>query len=140
MGPVPPRLRAVVYAVVGFVSEITFSAIHDRARGRRVSLRTSSWMLPIYALILPLFEPVHNRLRGRPPWLRAACYATGFLAVEYASGYALRRATGRAPWDYSEARWNVDGLVRPDYAALWAAAGLALEPLHDRLDASSWPW
>jgi hypothetical protein len=29
----------------------------------------------------------------------------------------------------------VNGLIRPDYFFLWAAAGLALEGLHDRLTA-----
>ncbi|MDQ3986350.1 MAG: putative ABC transporter permease, partial [Actinomycetota bacterium] len=91
------------------------------------------WMVPIYALIQPLYEPLHNNLRNRPLWVRALSYAAGFFLVEYGSGYLIRSATGEAPWDYSDARWNMDGLVRPDYVFFWAAAGVALEPLHDRV-------
>ena len=93
----------------------------------------SPWMLPIYALLLPLYEPLHNRLRERPRAVRAAAYGCGFLAVEYATGSLLRQATGEAPWDYSYARYHVHGLIRPEYFFLWGAAGLALEPLHDSL-------
>ncbi len=129
-----PAARAAVYAAVGWSEEVVFSALHDIARRRRPRLRTSFWMLPVYALIQPLYEPLHDRLRERAPApLRAALYATGIMAVEYASGRLFRRALGRAPWDYSYARRHIHGLVRPDYFPMWAAAGLALEPLHDRL-------
>jgi hypothetical protein len=91
-------------------------------------------MFPIYALILPLYEPLHDRMRERVPVLvRAATYGLGFLAVEYATGAAIRELTGEAPWDYTYAKRHVNGLIRPDYFFLWALAGLLLEPLHDRL-------
>ena len=128
--------RAFVYLGIGFVAEVGYSAAHDAFRGRLLRFRTSPWMLPIYALLQPLYEPLHDRLRARPARERAAAYAAGFLTVEYASGRILRSARGQAPWDYSEARWNLDGLVRAEYILLWAAAGLALEPLHDALDRS----
>ena len=128
--------RAVAYAAVGWVVEVAFSAVHDAARRHPVRLRTSAWMLPIYALIQPLYEPLHNALRGRASVpVRAATYAGGFMAVEYASGRVLRAFLGRAPWDYSYARFHLDGLVRPAYFPLWGAAGLALERFHDRLEA-----
>jgi hypothetical protein len=97
---------------------------------------TSPLMLPIYAMIQPLFEPVHQAMRGRVPvWGRALIYGTGFHAAEYLSGRLLRRFVGRAPWDYSNARWQLDGLIRFDYFPLWAAAGLLTERLHDILTA-----
>ena len=130
--------RTAIYSVVGFAYEVAFSALHDRVRGKEVRLRTSPWMFPIYALIAPLYEPVHDALRGRMPRLgRGAVYGAGFLAVEYATGGGLRAWRGEAPWDYSYARLHVNGLIRPDYFFLWAAAGLALEPLHDYLTGQS---
>jgi uncharacterized membrane protein len=125
--------RAGIYSVVGYVSECAFSAAHDFVRGKPVAWRTSPWMLPIYGLIQPLFERAHNRLRDTHPAARGAVYGAGFLAVEYATGLGLRKLRGRAPWDYSYARRHVHGLIRPGYFFLWAAAGLALEALHDRL-------
>ena len=90
-------------------------------------------MIPIYATIEPLYEPLHDALRELPREQRGAAYAAGFLAVEYASGALIGSITGTPPWDHSPARLNVKGLIRLDYAPYWAAAGLALEPLHDRL-------
>ncbi len=125
--------RTLVYSVTGYLVEVGFSALHDRGRGRPVRLRTSGWMLPIYALITPFFEPLHRSLEGRAMAQRGLAYGLGFLGVEYGTGWTLRRIRGRAPWDYSYARVHMNGLVRPDYFFLWAAAGLALEPLHDAL-------
>ncbi|HWC13477.1 MAG TPA: hypothetical protein VG929_02640 [Actinomycetota bacterium] len=136
-GVTGPVARTVVYSAVGFAHEVVFSALHDHLRGRDVRLRTSPWMLPIYALITPLYEPLHDAMRDRVPRVaRAAVYGLGFLAVEYATGAGLRRWRGEGPWDYSYARVHVNGLVRPDYFFLWAAAGLALEPVHDHLTSS----
>ena len=129
-----PAGRVAVYSLVGFATEVAFSALHDRVRGKKVGLRTSPWMFPIYALILPLYEPLHDRMRhDLPVPVRAALYGAGFLAVEYATGAAIRAATGEAPWDYSYASRNINGLIRPEYFFLWAAAGAALESLHDHL-------
>ena len=91
-------------------------------------------MLPVYALIQPLFEPTHRMMRGRVPlWGRAIVYGSGFHAAEYLSGRLLRRLVGQAPWDYSAARWQLNGLIRFDYFPLWAAAGVMTERLHDIL-------
>ncbi|HYP24932.1 MAG TPA: hypothetical protein VEV43_15300 [Actinomycetota bacterium] len=128
-----PLARLPIYATAGFAFEVAFSALHDAARGRRVRFRTSPWMLTVYALLLPLYEPVHDGLRGKPLPVRATVYGLGFLAVEYASGTVFRRALGEAPWDYTYAKRHVNGLIRPDYFFLWALAGLLAEHLHDEL-------
>ena len=129
-----PLARAVTYSVVGFATEVAFSALHDVKRREPVRLRTSPWMLPIYALVTPLFEPMHDRIRRRLPVpQRAAIYGAGFLATEYATGAVLRNLKGEAPWDYTYARFHLHGLIKPDYFFFWAAAGLALERLHDEL-------
>jgi hypothetical protein len=131
LGPLP---RAVVYGVTGCAGELFFTACTSAARTHRLHPRTSPLMLPVYALIQPLFEPVHRAMRGRVPlWGRALVYGGGFHAAEYLSGRLLRRLVGRAPWDYSNARWQLDGLIRFDYFPLWAAAGLMTERLHDIL-------
>jgi hypothetical protein len=126
-------LRLPVYAGAGFVFEVAFSALHDAARGRPVRFRTSPLMLSVYALLLPLYEPVHDGLRGAPLPVRGTAYGVGFLAVEYASGTLFRRVLGEAPWDYTYAKRHVNGLIRPDYFFLWALAGLLCERLHDEL-------
>jgi hypothetical protein len=119
--------RGLVYGLLGLVSELAWTGLRGRPR-------TSLWVLPVYGLAAPLFEPVHDRLRRRPAVLRGAAYSLGFSAVEYTSGRVFRRFRGEAPWDYSHARVQVHGLVRADYVPLWGAYGLALERVHDALE------
>ena len=47
--------------------------------------------------------------------------------------WLFRLILGQAPWDYSYAKRHVHGLIRPDYFPIWAAAGIALERVHDAL-------
>jgi hypothetical protein len=118
--------RALVYAAAGVLGELAFTGV----RGRPAS---SAWKLPVYALVAPLFEPLHDRLRPRRTRERAAVYAAGFSLGEYGCGRVLRRVRGAAPWDYSHAHLQLDGLVRAGYLPVWAFAGLAFERLHDAL-------
>ena len=71
-------------------------------------------MLPVYALVQPLFEPAHEQLRPQPRAVRAAAYGLGFAAVEYASGRAFRRLLGRAPCKREIAWYN--GGQHPDWS------------------------
>jgi putative ABC transporter type IV len=126
--------RASVYGLCGGLGELIFTACASLVRGHRLRPHTSPLMLPIYALMQPLFEPLHGHLRRRvPPLGRAFIYGTGFHTVEYLSGLLYRRLLGQAPWDYSSARWQRSGLIRFDYFPIWAATGLAAERLHDFL-------
>ena len=77
-----PVARTVVYSAVGVSTEVVFSAIHDLKRGKEVRLRTSPWMVTVYALLTPLFEPLHNAIKDKPAAERAAIYGAGFLTVE----------------------------------------------------------
>ena len=128
--------RALVYGVMGWAAEVGFSGLQGAlAPGRDWRLEGHSylWMLPIYGLTAFLFEPLHDLVRRRPVWQRAVLYAAGITAVEYATGTGLRRAVGVVPWDYTGRSPFVvpGGAVRLDYLPVWAAAGLALERIHD---------
>jgi hypothetical protein len=131
--------RAAAYGMLGWAAEVAFTAIQGvidgSSRDWRLRGHSYLWMLPIYGLLAYLYEPLHDRMRNRPAWQRGAAYAAGFLACELASGSAIRRAVGLIPWDYSgRSRFAAaGGAVRLDYAPLWAAAGLLLEPLDDGL-------
>jgi uncharacterized membrane protein len=123
-----PGERFLIYGLAGWAIDSLFVCI---GTGR---WRPSSPLnVPVYGLAQPLFEPVHDRMRRRPLPQRAAMYGAGILAVEYASGWLLRRLVGSAPWDYGRARFAISGFVRLDYLPLWAAYGLGLERLHDLL-------
>jgi len=131
-------IRFVIYGLLGWCAEIVWTATREKVTGRQRGwkLRGTSylWMFPIYGLIAPLYEPLHNLIRAWPWPARGLLYMLGFFAVEYAAGWLLRRLIGACPWDYSKhSRWHVRGLIRLDYAPVWFLAGLALEPMHDLL-------
>jgi hypothetical protein len=129
-----PAARFLAYGLAGSIAETLFtSAVASVGAGRIVRPAPSTpLMVGLYGMALPFFEPVHDRVRGRPAWQRAAVYAGGILAVETLSGLAWRRWTGRVPWEYRSGL-AVAGVTRLDYAPAWAIVGLAAERLHDTL-------
>jgi len=134
IGRVGARFRFVAYGVAGSAAEALFtSAVASAGAGRLVVRGPSTpLMVPLYGLAVPLFEPLHDRLRGRPAWQRAAAYAAGVLAIEALSGLAWRRWTRSVPWEYRSGL-AIGGVTRLDYAPGWAILGLAAERLHDAL-------
>ena len=87
--------------------------------------QSSLWMFPIYgmaALILPAYQflkPLNIVLRG-------LIYMVCIFTAEYLTGFFLR-SLNLCPWDYSLEPWNINGLIRLDYAPLWFLAGLFFE-------------
>ena len=78
------RSRFALYGLLGWYTEVVFTAIvrFIRQRDRRLFGQTSLWMFPIYGLIQPLYEPLHDALKERlPPGGRGLVYSLGFLAV-----------------------------------------------------------
>ena len=131
-------IRFVLYGLLGWAIEIVWTALSSTVggaqRGWRLAGTTYLWMFPIYGLLAPLYEPLHDAIRAWPSPLRGLLYGLGFLAVEYVAGWLLRRLTGACPWDYTgRCRRHLHGLIRLDYGPLWALLGLALEPVHDLL-------
>jgi len=131
----PMLIRFVLYGLLGWCAEVVWSAATERIRGKQRDWRlvghTYLWMFLIYGLLAPLYEPLHDFLRPWHWFMRGAIYALGFWLIEYASGWLLRRLTGKCPWDYSELRGHLHGLIAWEYAPVWFVAGLALEPVHD---------
>ncbi len=140
-------VRFFIYGALGWCIEIIWTAVigkitnpfpfgGGKVKGAGWGLMgvTYLWMFPIYGLIAPLYEPLHDAIRLWPLLLRAVIYAGGFMGIEYTTGWLLRCLMGACPWDYTgRARWHLHGLMRLDYAPLWALLGLALETIHDFL-------
>ena len=128
-------IRFVLYGLFGWCAEIVWTvantAIPAFAAGKRIDTRlmghTYLWMFPIYGGGGLLFELVHRSLAAWPWPARGLGYTLGCFAVEYASGWLIKRTAGTIPWDYSGRRWHVHGLIRLDYAPVWFAFGLILE-------------
>jgi uncharacterized membrane protein len=143
--PLTRAERAVAYAMLGWSTEVVFTAVqalsHRRTRDARLRGHSYLWMAPIYGLCAVLYEPAHDAVRRRPAVHRALAYALGILVVEYASGRLIRRASGVIPWDYTgRSPLAIRGATRLDYAPLWAATGIALERVDDALRSVRVSW
>ena len=92
-----------------------------------MAAKTYLWMFPIYgaaAFASPLFLAVR---KSCPLWQRLGLYSVTIFLVEFAAGGLIRLATGVCPWDYGNNPLSVLGLIRLDYAPLWAALGCFFE-------------
>jgi hypothetical protein len=100
---------------------------------RHCTAKTYLWMHPIYGATALGMEFLHDRLRCLPRLVRALAYTAVIFGAEFATGWLLRKALGRCPWDYEQRGWSVKGLIRLDYAPFWYAAGLLFEPAREAL-------
>ena len=126
--------RFVIYGLVGWCIECIFTSVMDLASGAgdlRLMGYSYLWMHPIWGLGLMLGERLMGVLQraGLNRVTRAFIGMGVCFAVEYTMGALLVALIGRAPWDYSAAMFNVDGLVRLDYAPFWWLCAWSVEPL-----------
>lgn len=92
---------------------------------------SSLWMFPIYGCAA-FIEPLSNRYRNFRFPVRGFIYMIYIFIAEFISGSFLKKFN-LCPWDYSASPWNVNGVIRLDYAPLWFALGLFYENLFKRL-------
>lgn len=119
--------------LTGWCMEIVFTSL-DSLRRRDFTLKgvTSIWMFPIYGCAAVL-SPVSRLLKKKPAWFRGLTYMNLIFTAEYLTGSLLSRLR-LCPWNYGRNRWNVNRLIRLDFAPFWFGAGLLFERL---LDSSS---
>lgn len=128
-------IRLLLYGLFGWCAEIVWTASYELvatlAAGRSPDVRlighTYLWMLPIYGGGCMLFEVVHGAVAPYPWFVRGVIYMVGCFIVEYVTGWIIMMISGAIPWDYSERRWHIHGLIRLDYAPVWFFFGLLLE-------------
>ena len=122
------RNRFILCGLLGWCLEIFWTGLKSLQR-RQMKLmgHSSIWMFPIYGMAF-LLAPLSRRLSGRSIWFRGCVYTGAIFLTEYVSGSFLKKL-GVCPWDYSHAKWNVNGVIRLDYAPVWFLTGLLYEKL-----------
>jgi len=130
-------IRFCIYGLLGWCFEVLWSAVTEKAWGKQTDWRLVGhsylWMFPIYGLLAPLGEPLHNLLRSHSWVWRGLSYLLGIWAIEFLTGWLIRKFTGKCPWDYSQYPGNLAGLVTLEYAPVWFVFGFAFERVHDAL-------
>src|SRR5258708_5622505 len=128
-------IRFLIYGWLGWAAEILWTGLpKKRPIDWNLEAHTQWWTFPIYGQMATLYEPLHNRIRRYPWWVRGLLYGCGFIGVEVLAGEMVRALIGKIPWDYTgKTRWHYRGVTRVDYFPLWFAFGLFMEPVHDYL-------
>ncbi|WP_343209433.1 putative ABC transporter permease [Anaerolentibacter hominis] len=115
----------------GWCFECFFTGLHSviHKEDPKLLCRTSVWMFPIYGMAAVL-SPVCKGLKNKhcSKMLRGTIYTLCIFTGEFVTGKLLKRHEA-CPWDYSQAKLNLQGVVRLDYAPLWFLVGLYYENL-----------
>ncbi|MDO5520276.1 MAG: hypothetical protein Q4G58_07285 [bacterium] len=119
----------IICGCVGWCFECFFSGLNAIIQHKDAKLvcHSSVWMFPIYGLAA-FISPISKRMRHLNIWLRGGIYTIGIFCVEFLSGLLLKKYKC-CPWDYSNAKCNLLGVIRLDYAPLWFIVGLLYERL-----------
>ena len=72
------------------------------------------------------FDMVYPKIKNWSALRRGFCYGILIMSGEYISGSILN-AFDVCPWDYKNAKYSINGLVRMDYLPFWMVAGLFFE-------------
>jgi len=122
-------MKFLIFGAIGLVMEVFWTGLGSLiARDRRAMSKTSIWMFFIYGCAA-FFAPLINIIYPAFWLLRGLFYAFCIFLIEYSFGRALK-AVDACPWDYSEVRFNVHGVIRLDYAPVWMIVGLVMEFVH----------
>ena len=122
--------RFLTFGVLGWCIEILWTGLQALLAGdAALTAKTYLWMFPIYgmaAFAAPFFPALR---RYCPLWQRLGLYCLTIFLVEFGTGALLRLFVGVCPWDYGENPLSLLGLIRLDYAPLWAALGYFFEEI-----------
>lgn len=118
--------------LAGWCMEILFTSFQSfRKRDLRLIGQTSLWMFPIYGMAA-LFSPLSHHIQKQNIATRGLIYAACIYTAEFVSGILLKRRDA-CPWDYSNVRANIKGVIRLDYTPAWFLAGLFFEQFLKKL-------
>ena len=132
-------LNFVKCGLAGWCLEIVFTSVESiMARDMRLMGRTSLWMFPIYgmgALLGPISRGIDRWIGDAKIlslkdkfWRHGLNDMVLIFLAEYVTG-ALLKARNMCPWDYTGRLFNIDGLIRLDFAPFWFGTGLLIERL-----------
>lgn len=118
--------KFILCGTIGWCLEILYTGFRSLKHHEFTLMGTTSiWMFPIYGMA-SFLSPICKCLRCKNPLIRGGIYTCCIFLGEYLSGSFLQRFH-LCPWDYSNARLNIKGIIRLDYAPLWFGTGLLFE-------------
>ncbi len=114
--------------ITGWCLEVVWTGLCNMVNhDKKLSCNTSLIMFPIYGLAC-FIRPVSCAISKHNFVVRGSMYTMLIFATEYASGKFLKKHD-MCPWDYSKSMFNVNGIIRLDYAPAWFSVGLIYEKI-----------
>ncbi|MCC8044557.1 MAG: putative ABC transporter permease [Clostridiales bacterium] len=125
--------RFIRCGMYGWCMEVLWTGLHSfLKRDPKLMGFSSLRMFPIYGMA-SLIAPLSHALKNFSTLTRGFIYMICIFTVEFVSGSWLKKR-GRCPWDYSDSPWQVNGVIRLDYAPIWFLTGLFFEKAAIRSD------
>ncbi|KAL1425593.1 hypothetical protein MTO96_019022 [Rhipicephalus appendiculatus] len=117
--------RLYLYALHGYLVEVTFTAVWDLLATGNPELRgySSVWSLGVYSACCIGMEKISFFMQTIPLPARAVAHTCWIYVWEFTTGSLLRKI-GACPWNYEQFRYNFHGLVTLEYAPLWFMCGV----------------
>lgn len=123
-------IRFFIYGMLGWTMEIFWTGFNSFLKDDyKLVANTSLWMFPIYGLAIFL-EPVFNLMVNLHILIRGVVYMFCIFGAEYITGTGIIKIIGACPWDYSDSPFNINSVIRLDYAPIWFLVGLGFEKLY----------
>ena len=98
-------IRFIIYGLLGVCAEVVVSAILHKYEGKEQNWSTRAPILPVehplYGLIAPVFEPLHDAISGWSCLIRGAIYVSCFLVCRIQPVGVAAYAHGACPWSYA---------------------------------------
>ena len=120
--------RFILCGAIGWCAEILWTGLNSMVKGNfQLTGYSSLWMFPIYGCAA-FIEPLSKIYRKLNTFSRGFIYMLHIYLAEFLSGSFLKK-WGVCPWDYSSSPFNINGIIRLDYAPLWFGLGLFYETI-----------
>ena len=118
----------ILCGIIGWCLECFWTGFSSFCKkDKELTCHTSYWMFPIYGLAA-FIDPLHQCMRNLPLFLRGTIYTALIYVVEFTTG-CLLGLFHACPWNYSKAKYNLNGVIRLDYLPAWFGMGLLYEKL-----------
>ncbi|MDR1914554.1 MAG: hypothetical protein LBQ68_08760 [Clostridiales bacterium] len=122
-------IRFLIFGAAGWIIEIIWTGFVSLIKKDfRLTATTSIWMFFIYGLVV-FMGPLCDILNALPVIARGGIYTLCIFTIEYITGVCLKKIK-ICPWDYSDCKFAVRGVIRLDFAPAWFTVGLIFERMH----------
>lgn len=123
----------ILCGCIGWCLECLWTGLHSvfEHKDPKFLCQTSIWMFPIYGMA-SLIAPASQRLKNKSLIFRGTLYTVCIYTTEFLSGSLLKKRNA-CPWDYSETKYQYQGVIRLDYLPVWFFTGLFYEKLLQKM-------